>query len=851
MEGTETLILLEEVLSGKINDQKLYNSRALSLHLMLVNSSLPVVRAAGMIAARLKQQKNIHLDNYYAFQRYIQEIISGSKPKSLEITQHTFKNDLDNKAGKLIFCISKLYKLYTSNLLSSFFALKLHMAKSSVSLINKHTSYCRFFLVFNNRCKIFMKHILQNWKEKKIVRKLKPLTNKYRNTQIQLKILKKILLTIKPTFESIAFWRWKIRAKEYKDIKNNITEAAKKSEMFLRHLLYKTVFGILIIYQNKSKNLPVNKIGTTLSIAKNRYFSLQLLSMIKWRKSVKKIQKTRLVTNNSEDFSMLKLRNITKNKNVLGKIVKRGETKYLQIKHKFFMSLCFNDVLGGGRVRSNKNILDAYKNIDKGKKIINTSVLKLAFRSLMKLKQSLIHPFFHIWKNIINIENSRAYNKVKDIDKAFYRNDDRTLILLKSPAQHKNRSLNPITTKFCPILFRTLYGFITKRVRNGIESIKNQVAVKKSCNQAKLYKMMQIISNICKSNIRKVLKPNKKFKASYAILKRAKSFSTKNTILPLEINIPITTRHHSSSSNLNSTFQSQQIPKTLHSLSTLTSLLTKKPALSLNQSFKNWKLYKFLLPKLLKKIITRIPISYKTSFSLWYSTAIHPYKKNFTLIKNMTIATQNYINRLKQFAIFKLVMFSTFCPQRVKNFSLSSIGSLNTSDIKAEDTEIISFISTEDKSFNERRNPFSISTSANSRFTKYDMINNDQNWALQLLSHNIKSVLLRRKMFGLTCIEIYARNMLEFDEEREILYEEINDLRYDKITLLEDNAMLRMYNEDLVESLEKTNSECLLMSDLVKETKLSRMVALLGKMLELPMLEVIFTLRSNNNFYML
>ncbi|OMJ93947.1 hypothetical protein SteCoe_3004 [Stentor coeruleus] len=957
MEGTETLILLEEVLGGKIYDQKLYKSKTLSLHLMLVNSSFPVVRAAGMIATRLKQQKKIEEDNYCAFQIYIKEIISGNKPKSLEIVQHTLKNDLNNKTGKLIFCLSKLYKLYTSNLLSSFFALKLHMAQFSVSLINKHTSYCRFFLVLNNRYKVFMKHIIQNWKDN-IIKKSKPLATMYRKTQIKLKTFKKILVSIKPSFEQIAFWRWKIKVREYKDVKNKIAEAIKKSEIILRYLLYKTAFSKWILYQNKRENTSFYKIGTVLSIAKHRYFSLQLLSIIKWKGAVKKYQKEEFVINIPKCIGKMNLRNSIKIKDVLVKIMRISERKYLDIKHILFTRLCFDNMLEKYFIESKKSttsLLSYQKSLEistnctqlesiakylksiyfikknfpgqvlktwisktsnhiknqttiktytslnkltkeklykekyntntfnksknKSGKLRNINAIKLAFRSLMKLQKPLIVPFFHIWKNLqINEywKSPGVYGIAKNLNKAFGENEKKISI------KNQDRFLKSINIKLCSILYRALCGFIKKRVRYGIECIIQLVEAKKSSNHSKLENMVRIISNIYNKNSRKILKPNKNttatrkktksiLQATSNLIKPSNSQPstshflhllnhilkrTQNQILSTITNPTIKSSNPHFSYNLSSILknpsksQSLQIPKTLQSLSTLTNLLAKNPILSLNQSFKKWKLHKFLLPKLLnKKIISQNPISYKNSLSYWYSISIHSNKSNFVLIKKMTIATQNYINRLKQFAIFKLVMFSTFCPNRIKKFSLTSIGSL--SDLKVEETEIPSFMSIEDKSFNEGKNYFSISTGANSRVTKYDMMNNDQNWALQLLVYNIKSVLLRKKMFGLTCIEMYSKNMLEFDEEREILYEEIRDLRYDKMSLLEDNAVLRMYNEELVESLEKTNNECLIMSDLVKETKLSRMVALLGKMVELPMLEVVFTLRSNNNFYMI
>ena len=56
MEGTETLILLDEILTGKIIDSKAFLEKVSNLHVLLSNSSKSLLRAASMVSSRLNEK---------------------------------------------------------------------------------------------------------------------------------------------------------------------------------------------------------------------------------------------------------------------------------------------------------------------------------------------------------------------------------------------------------------------------------------------------------------------------------------------------------------------------------------------------------------------------------------------------------------------------------------------------------------------------------------------------------------------------------------------------------------------------------------------------------------------------
>lgn len=1213
MEGTETLILLEEVLGGKIHDPKIYAARTGTLHLMLTSSPACVVRASGMIASRLKQQKKIGDDNYNAFQKYIQEILSGKRPKSLQLAHSGYTDDLAQKASKLIFGLSKLQKLYTYTLISSFFSLKLYLAKSSTSSANKHTSCYQFFFLLSKKYQTFTKKFFQTWKNYKPLKE-KPVSGKYRERQIKYQCIRKILRLIKPSFEPIAYWRWKIKLSDYKEIKAKFIKAVTMSERLLQFSLKKNHFSKWNFVHVKMKKIFKFKLGRALGIAKTRYFFLNFLALLKWRNAIKKPQKKEAGFNlqKSSKHKLRTSRPDTRSKEkVLGNVLRISTVRYQCLKHTSFMRFYFNCLLEetiseihhskiikrkrkrivnsslsnkgfsgepmsacsaivkspeeslkkvlsftkiryfytyfmffkrwayfksdesfseeehhhvikrkkilsprnavipmvqrevdetieeltchtahlkgiskptrNALLRSSKrkqtddktqlqNIINFLhkvavskkrifaealkiwifkgkeheKFIEIGRRIVyalirrrnmnkksliaswailkenskkkgvprnisnylnvlvhkalevknskkfiillwkekiqrmgNIKIFKLAVRSLMKLRKAIIYPWLGVWKKMIctTINKCEVLDMVKVLNNALGKSVKNVLkakITRNSIGDTRMRKfVDPIKVT---MLIGRIYGFMMKRVRFGMDGVVMWTKGQKVEVKNKMKNMIKVVMKAFCKNGRRVFRPIREYKNRDVIFKRALRKICSGLLIRKEIlkylwnvwklnirNVKfkslfsrfrtvklrsalsalsnrITTAYFQSLKSPPSPIDKSQllkyilqsivkrtqirflqiltkeplsfIPDFLYRLnrvllrtqniclSRITSktgqrlfsklhsatlakmsqaleklkkrsqiyklikklssafifikLFKKRTSDSLFKRFKDWKYHEALRRKtLLKKyvmiIIFKTSLCYEITLIRWHHVVTHgsliPIQKNAVLIRRMTLATVNYINRLKQFALFKLVMYSTFYPEQSKHNSMTSIPAPNLSMIKAEESEPPSFMSSEEKSPCEG-GVFSMSTAISSRITKDEAHNISQIGALEYLAFIIKSAILRRIVYGMTSFEMFSKNLAEYDEEREGFFEEINALRYDKHSLLEDNASLRLHNEALIDNLERTNAECLNLSELLKETKISRMVALLGKMIEVPVVESLFALKS-------
>ncbi|OMJ87990.1 hypothetical protein SteCoe_10143 [Stentor coeruleus] len=1215
MEGTETLILLEEVLGGKIHDPKIYATKTSTLHLMLASSPACVVRASGMIATRLKQQKKINDDNYNAFQKYIQEILSGKRPKSLQLAHSGYTDDLAQKASKLIFGLSKLQKLYTYTLLSSFFSLKLYQAKFSVSSANKHTSCYKFFILLSKKYQTSTKKFFQTWKYYKPPKE-KPVSGKFRERQLKYQCIRKILRLIKPSFEPIAYWRWKIKISDYKEIKIKFIKAMTMSERLLRFSLKKNHFRKWNFVNTKMKKISKFRLGRALSIAKTKYFFLNFLTILKWKNSIKKPQKKEIGLNlqKSSKHKLRACKSDTRSKEkVLGNVIRISTVRYQCLKHTSFMRFYFNCLLEetiseihhskitkrkrkriinsllsnkghnneplsaysvslkspeeslkrvlrftnvryfytflmffkrwthfkrdesfseeehhhvikrkkilsprnaiipmvqkevddtieeltchtahlkgiskptrNALLRSSKrkqtddkaqlqNIINFLNKISISKKKLFTEALKiwifrvkehekfieigrrivyslirrrnmnkkslriamnaffenkkkkvapeniskylnilvhkalevknakkfiillwkekirkmgsikifkLAVRSLMKIRKAVMHPWLGVWKKILGttITKCEVLEMVKVLNNALGKSIENVIKkqITKRSIENAKTGMGHVKTM---MLFGRIYGFMIKRIRFGMDGLMKWTKGKKVETRKKLKNMIAIVLKTFCKNGRRVFRPIREYKNRDVILKRAirkirsgliirkeilkylwnvwklnirnikfkslfstfrtvklrsalsklanrmtityfqsfkhisslidknqmlkyilQSISKRTQIIFLRVlarsslsfapnflylinRILMRTKNTCLSRIISKTGQrlfsklnsatlakmSQALEKIkkrsqickliqkLNSAFILIKIFKKKTSDKLAQRFKDWKHHealrrKILLKKYVMMIIFKTSLCYETILIRWRYIISHdnliPVQKNVILIRRMTLATANYINRLKQFALFKLVMYSTFFPDQSKHNSMTSIPAPNLSMIKTEESELPSFMSSGEKSPYEG-GIFSMSTAISSRITKDEIHNISQIGALEYLIFIIKSAVLRRIVYGITSIEMFSKNLVENDEEREGFFEEINALRYDKHSLLEDNASLRLHNEALIENLERTNAECLNLSELLKETKISRMVALLGKMIEVPVVESLYALKSNSSY---
>lgn len=247
-----------------------------------------------------------------------------------------------------------------------------------------------------------------------------------------------------------------------------------------------------------------------------------------------------------------------------------------------------------------------------------------------------------------------------------------------------------------------------------------------------------------------------------------------------------------------------------------------------------------LLKKYMIKLIQFASINYEVAIWKWKYTksppSIETLRKLNILFKKLSSISNNYQNRLKQFAIFKFVISSAFSPN-------AKIQKKNkkTRDFSEISLEKLSFISSGEKSMDFSN----LTTNASSRLLKEEVVGISQVGAMDVLGLIFKNAGKRKMTWALTSILIFSQSLGDFDCERERFIEEINLLRYDKHSLLEDNTNLRLHNEALIDNLDRSNADCYTLSLILNEMKISRMTNLFSKMIELPMLDALFLLRLN------
>ena len=264
-------------------------------------------------------------------------------------------------------------------------------------------------------------------------------------------------------------------------------------------------------------------------------------------------------------------------------------------------------------------------------------------------------------------------------------------------------------------------------------------------------------------------------------------------------------------------------------------------SLSKLQSFRfyKWKnqddVHKRLIArKYLFKIIYVTSLSEETAIWRWKYTivnniALNP--KHSLVYKHLQVVQQNYQNRLLQFALFKLLMFS-----RLLTIPTASSPSVNSSFSKQP------FLEECDNSLDPSQpSMFSFS----SKITKDEALSINRNGAAEILGISLKSCLLRKLTWALACLECFSSKISSQEINYEDLVQQLNVLVYDKACLLEDNNSLRTHNEALIESLERTNEYCNSLSLMINEIQISKLVAHIRKMAEYPLFHAFMTLKLN------
>ena len=264
-------------------------------------------------------------------------------------------------------------------------------------------------------------------------------------------------------------------------------------------------------------------------------------------------------------------------------------------------------------------------------------------------------------------------------------------------------------------------------------------------------------------------------------------------------------------------------------------------SLSKLQSFRfyKWKnqddVHKRLIArKYLFKIIYLTSLSEETAIWRWKYTIVNNIALNpkHTLVyKHLQVVQQNYQNRLLQFALFKLLMFS-----RLLTIPTASSPSINSSFSKQP------FLEESENSLDPSQpSIFSFS----SKITKDEALSINRNGAAEILGISLKSCLLRKLTWALACLECYSSKISSQEINYEDLVQQLNVLVYDKACLLEDNNSLRTHNEALIESLERTNEYCNSLSLMINEIQISKLVAHIRKMAEYPLFHAFMTLKLN------
>ena len=97
----------------------------------------------------------------------------------------------------------------------------------------------------------------------------------------------------------------------------------------------------------------------------------------------------------------------------------------------------------------------------------------------------------------------------------------------------------------------------------------------------------------------------------------------------------------------------------------------------------------------------------------------------------------------------------------------------------------------------------------------------------------------------MSSLSTYAQHFGMIDDEKAKPIDQINELRLDKHNLLEDNTALRSHNEALIDNLERTNLNFQSLSMHLDQMRLGRMVRVISKMIDMPVLEAFLLMRHN------
>lgn len=238
---------------------------------------------------------------------------------------------------------------------------------------------------------------------------------------------------------------------------------------------------------------------------------------------------------------------------------------------------------------------------------------------------------------------------------------------------------------------------------------------------------------------------------------------------------------------------------------------------------------KRILRKALGKMIQNMSINFESGLWKWKfimtrcGKQLNP--RHSIFFKRLLAITSNYQTRLEQFALFKIVL----------NFK-----SLQLSSSRVTLPKAIAKIIKNNELENKSKAPIHYE-----RIVEYGEESGKQVvqiGALEILFLSLNGVKLRKLSWVLSAIYSNFRYIDCFENEKVYFKEKITELRYERSSLLEDNNILRVHNDNLINSLEKNTEDLQEISLNMDYLRLSAMFKSFSRVLESNLLSSFYKL---------
>ncbi len=252
------------------------------------------------------------------------------------------------------------------------------------------------------------------------------------------------------------------------------------------------------------------------------------------------------------------------------------------------------------------------------------------------------------------------------------------------------------------------------------------------------------------------------------------------------------------------------------------------------------------MKKTTSKMMVFVSVNYESAFWKWKyivtKTGFQTVPKHSLAFKRFILIGTNYQQRLQQYSFYKVALYYRSMLSGGKLSFPQKIAHMNkySRDFSQDDSDrpLSNLLNTSKSDVN----PSSITQIATNKLSKEEVTSLNQAGAFELMASQIKSAKARRTSWALAFMIAYSKQISLYDTERTNFIEQINELRFEKHSLLEDNTTLRHHNEVLIENLEKANTEFHSLSLNLDNMRLVRMVRVVSKMIEIPIAEAFMRL---------